>query len=42
MESPLPDELIDLLNSALKGGVVDMSGNKIDTSDKQKVHGDPL
>ena len=42
MESTLPDELVDLLNSALKDSAVDMSGNKIDTSDKQKVHGDPL
>ena len=35
MESPLPDELIELLRSVLKDeqdGSVDLSGNKIDVT----------
>ena len=41
LESPLTDELVELLRSVMKdsqdNAAVDLSGNKIDNSDKSKI-----
>ena len=40
LESPLPGELIELLRSVMKDpqdNAVDLSGNKIDNFDRQKI-----
>ena len=40
LESPLPDELVELLRAVMKDSqdsAVDLSGNKIDNSDKSKI-----
>lgn len=42
LESPLPGELVELLRSAVKDSqqddAVDLSGNKINDSDKSKIY----
>ena len=40
LESPLPDELVELLRAVMKDSqdsAVDLSGNKIDNFDKSKI-----